>query len=377
MLLKTPAPVGNHLSMIDDWIDESGVSGAAVSVRVDGQEIASRYAGEQSPGVAVDEATLFGLASVSKPITAALVMALVDDGLVSLEEPIVRFVPEFAAPAPDGNSQLESTRRLITVRQALAHLTGLPEDLPPGTLRSRDMPDLATITDHLIAQPLQFEPASELRYSNAGYALLGRLVERVTGQDIWDFARDRLLGPMGLSAIVARPTVEQAGRIARVADAGSPGTEHEAYNSPYWRDLAIPWGGLYGTTRDIAAFAEQFTNGNSLPLSRRARALMITDQADGVAGGLTSLKLVWRPAHWGLGWEVKGSKRRHWTGDYTSSATYCHWGAAGTLVWSDPAIGVTVAVFGNRMTFSQWPFQPVARWSRLSNAIVAASGRSD
>jgi CubicO group peptidase (beta-lactamase class C family) len=99
---------------------------------------------------------------------------------------------------------------------------------------------------------------------------------------------------------------------------------------------------------------------------------MTSDQANGVAGGLQMLRLVWTPAHWGLGWEVKGSKRRHWTGDYTSPRTYCHWGSAGTLVWSDPERALTVAAFGNRYTAKGWPFTPVARWARLSNAIVAA-----
>jgi CubicO group peptidase (beta-lactamase class C family) len=132
---------------------------------------------------------------------------------------------------------------------------------------------------------------------------------------------------------------------------------------------------LFGTAVDIASFAEQFMIGGKLPLSRRARQLMTTDQVDGVSGGLSSLKLVWRPVHWGLGWEVKGGKRRHWTGEYTSPETYCHWGAAGTLVWSDPACGITAAIFGNRTTFSQWPFQPVARWARLTNAIIASPNR--
>jgi beta-lactamase class C len=331
-------------------------------------------AGDASPGHSVTENTLFGLASVSKPVTAALVMCLVDDGRVSLEEPIVRFVPEFGSPSPDGISAWEAGRRLITVRQALAHLTGLPEDLPPGTVRARQMPSVEALTDHLIALPLQFEPGSELRYSNAGYALLGRLIERVAGQDIWAYARERLLGPMGITDIVARPNEIESHRIAQVADASHAGTEYESYNSRYWRDLAIPWGGLYGTSRAVAEFAEQFLFPSTMPLSSRARQLMTTDQAGGVDGGLTSLKVVWRPAHWGLGWEIKGSKRRHWTGDYTSPQTWCHWGAAGTLVWTDPSNGITVAMFGNRMSFSQWPFQPTALWSRLSNAIIAELG---
>lgn len=372
--MNATSTLGVSLKQIEDWIEPAGVAGASVTVRLRGDEVATHVAGEAVPGLPVSRETLFGLASVSKPVTAALVMTLVDDGLVSLEEPVARFVPEFGAPAPTGTPEWEASRRLVTVRQALAHLTGLPEDLPPRTLRARDMPSLATLTDHLIALPLQFEPGTALRYSNAGYAVLGRLLERVTGEDIWAYARHRLLDPMGLTGIVARPSGSDAGRIAYVADAGSTGTDHEAYNSTYWRDLAIPWGGLYGTTRDVAAFAEQFIHSSNLPLSQRARELMIADQADGVSGGLTSLKVIWNPAHWGLGWEVKGTKRRHWTGDYTSPSTICHWGAAGTLVWADPECGVTVSVFGNRMTFSQWPFQPAARWSRLSNSIIAALG---
>jgi beta-lactamase class C len=369
--LTSATSLDQVLAQIDRWIEPSGVAGAAVAVRCDGELVGERYAGEGQPGYPVGLETLFGLASVSKPITAAVVMTLVDDGLISLEEPIVRFVPEFGTASPDGTPQWEAARGLISVRQALAHLTGLPEDLPPGTLRARDLPSLDTITDHLIALPLQFEPGTALRYSNAGYALLGRLINRVTGRDIWDYARERLLEPMGLDGIVARPGPELDDRIALVADAGSAGSDHESYNSRYWRDLAIPWGGLFGTARDIAAFAEQFLTGGTLPLSARARELMTTDQANGVSGGLTSLKLNWDPASWGIGWEVKGNKRRHWTGDYTSPATWCHWGAAGTLVWTDPTIRVTVAVFGNRTSFSQWPFQPVARWARLSNAIIA------
>jgi beta-lactamase class C len=360
------------LTQIDQWVSDGAVTGAAVVVRSHGQEIARRYVGEAQPGIPVGPETLFGLASVTKPITASVVMLLVDDGQIGLDEPVTRFVPELAAAAPDGNPQWEAARSMITVRQVLAHVSGLAEDLPPGKLRARDLPDRDTITDHLMALPLQSEPGSALLYSNAGYGVLGRLVHRVTGRDIWDVAQDRLLGPIGLAGIVARPGPDLNQRIATVADAGSQGSEHESFNSRYWRDLAIPWGGLFGTPADIARFAESFIGGGSNPLSKRARTLMTSDQANGVSGGLAMLRLVWHPAYWGLGWEVKGAKRRHWTGEYTSPDTYCHWGSAGTLVWTDPTIGLTVAVFANRTTYSQWPYQPVARWARLSNAIIAS-----
>lgn len=360
------------LRTIEGWIEPDGPAGAAVVVRFQGQLVAERYAGEAQPGIAVAAETLFALASVTKPITAAVVMTLVDDGLLSIDDPVARFVPEFAAPNPDGNGEWAAARGLITLRQALCHTTGLPEDLAPGTLRGRDLPSLETITDHLIRLPLSFAPGAELRYSNAGYALLGRLVRNVTGREIWDHARERVFGTMGLNDIVARPARSEDDRIAHVADAAGAGTDHESYQSRYWRDLAIPWGGLFGTARDIARFAESFMLHTNAPLSPATRALMITDQAGGVTGGITSLKLTWRPAHWGLGWEVKGGKRRHWTGELTSPATYCHWGAAGTLVWADPTRELTVVMFGSRTTYNMWPFKPVARWARLSDAIVTA-----
>ena len=99
---------------------------------------------------------------------------------------------------------------------------------------------------------------------------------------------------------------------------------------------------------------------------------MTADQANGVPGGVESAKVRWDVAHWGLGWEVKGSKRRHWTGELTSPATFCHFGAAGTLLWADPTHDLALAVFANRMVAPMWSFI-LARWARLSNAVAAAA----
>lgn len=69
---------------------------------------------------------------------------------------------------------------------------------------------------------------------------------------------------------------------------------------------------------------------------------------------------------------MKGSKRRHWTGELTSPATFCHFGAAGTLLWVDPVHDLALAVFANRSVAHMWAFI-LARWARLSNAVVAAA----
>ncbi|HEX5498860.1 MAG TPA: serine hydrolase, partial [Thermomicrobiales bacterium] len=107
-------------------------------------------------------------------------------------------------------------------------------------------------------------------------------------------------------------------------------------------------------------------------LSAAGARAMTTDQTDGVPGGVESAKVWWPSGRWGLGWEVKGPKRRHWTGELTSPATFCHFGAAGTLLWADPERDVTLAVFANRMVARMWGFI-LPRWARLSNAVAAAA----
>jgi beta-lactamase class C len=363
------------LAQIDSWIDPRGVAGAGAVVWRKGEIVAERYAGEARPGFAVDESTMFALASVTKPITAATVMSVVEEGLVSLDETVARFVPEFGTGPEPTNPEFEPVfegqRRLVTIRQLLSHTSGLPEDLAPGRLRYLEKNDLATMTDAMARLPLRSAPGAELLYSNAGFAVLARLVERLTGNEFWSEARWRVLDSLRMNDTIARPLGSDAARLAWVADASHAGSDVESYNSDYWRDLALPWGGLYGSPRDIARFAGAFLPGGPRLLSPASVDLMTSDQALGVSGGVQSMKVVWDPAYWGLGWEVKGGKRRHWTGDLTSPRTFCHFGAAGTLVWADPVRNVALAVFGNRTTIHLWPFAP-ARWARLSNSLIAA-----
>lgn len=362
------------LAQIDGWIGPQGVNGAAAAVWRGGEIAAERYTGAARPGVSVDERTMFALASVTKPVTATTVMTLVEAGLVALDEPVYRFVPEFApaSDSPDADPDLEARRREVTIRHVLSHTSGLPEDLAPGTLRYRDRPDLATMTEAMARLPLRTVPGTDLLYSNAGFALLGRLVERVTGGEFWAETHRRVLAPLRLEDTIARPDSGVEQRLALVADTNHAGSEVETYNSAYWRGLAMPWGGLFGSARDLARFAGSFLTGGPRLLSPPAVALMTSDQARGVSGGVQSMRVTWHPAFWGLGWEVKGNKRRHWTGELTSPRTFCHFGAAGTLLWADPTYDVALAVFANRTTTHLWPFVPAARWSRLCNAVLAA-----
>ncbi len=369
------AALARALRAIDEWIGPQGPSGVAVAVWRPDRIVAERFAGEARPGVPVSADTIFPLASITKPITATAVMTLVEAGALSLDEPVYRWIPEFrTAVAQDGlqpNPELERLRTTITARQLLSHVSGLPEDLGPRESRYAERVPLESIVDQYCRLPLLSTPGAELRYSNAGFGIVARLAERVSGREFWALTEERVLEPLGLHDTVVRPDASILGRFALLADTSHAGTDVETYNSEYWRQLAMPWGGAYGTPRDLARFAGAFMTGGPRLLSAAGVRAMTTDQTEGVPGGVESAKAWWPSGRWGLGWEVKGPKRRHWTGELTSPSTFCHFGAAGTLLWADPERQVALAVFANRMVSRMWGFI-LPRWARLSNAVVAA-----
>lgn len=202
--------------------------------------------------------------------------------------------------------------------------------------------------------------------------MLTRLTERVSGVSFWDLVREAILDPLGVADIVANPRGGFLPRVAHLEDTIHVGTEIETFNSAYWRSLALPWGGLFGTPRDAVRFAAMLLPSGERLLSPVAVAAMTNDQTLGVPGGVESAKIAWDPGRWGLGWEVKGEKRRHWTGELTSPRTFCHFGHAGTLLWGDPELDLALAVFANRSVTRMWGFI-LPRWARLSNAVAAAA----
>lgn len=365
---------GAVLAQVDEWVSPRGVPGVAAAVWHGGRVVAERRAGQSRDGVPVASDTLFALASVTKPIAAATVLSLVDDGTIDLDLLAGSYLPTFRETSSQDPADPDSERGTVTVRHLLSHLSGLPEDVASRDERLAGVPDLDALTDTLVALPLASRPDAVLRYSNAGYAALARLAETAARDDFWEMTRRRVLAPLGLDEIVARPSGADLDRLAHTAGAANPGTGHESYNSPYWRDLAIPWGGLFGTPAGVLRFAASFLPDQDAfpnhPLSPESIAAMTTDQAGGVPGGVESGKVWWDNAAWGLGWEVKGTKSNHWTGTATSPATFCHFGQAGTLVWADPERDLAMAVFANRTVTRMWGFI-LPRWARLSDDLVA------
>lgn len=364
------------LTALDAWVADGVVAGAAAAIWHRGAVVAVHQAGLAAGETPVGPDTLFPLASVSKPFTAATVLRLVEDGRLDLDDHVIDLLPEFGDVDTfdeDALPQLEALRDQITVRHLLCHTSGLPENISVKRMRMRNLPSLEQQVDLMCRLPLVAAPGTELLYSNPNYGILSRLAAHAAGREFHRLLRSSVLRPFGVADdVVIQPGDELDPRIAHVDDPASAGTPAESYNTPWWRGLGIPWGGLYGTPEGVLSFIAAFLPGHRRVLAAETVTLMTTDQTGGAPGGVASAGVRWPVGRWALGWEVKGEKRRHWTGDLTSPATFCHWGQAGTLAWADPERDLALAVFGNRTVRYGWPLRP-PRWAALSDAIVRAA----
>ena len=348
------------LGIAEGWVRDGVVPGVSVAVARHGALVATRAVGNKSAGGGgpVDETTLYSVASVTKPFTAAAALRMVERGELSLDEPLRRLV-----------RALPTGQRDLMLRDLLRHTAGLVKDVPDETdLWEREAPFADIVAAAATAAPLE-EPNLAVRYSNVGYWIAGGAIAAAAGKPFADVLRDEVLRPFGLADVVVAPGEELAHRLARRYG------KAKIMNAPYGRQLASPGGGLFATATDLVRFASVFLAGGVTPEGGRVLGpasvrLMTTDQTGGLPGGIADL-LEWPVCAWGLGWEVKGAKRAHWTGDLTSPATFAHPGQSGCLLWADPASGIAVAALANRDLSTGWTVAP-ARWARFANAIVAA-----
>lgn len=357
-------------SQIDDWVAEGVVPGASIAISHRGELVSKRHAGEARPGTPVSDSTLFGMASLSKPITAAAFLAISDEGLLDLDAPVSEVLPDFGADVNPMHStaMLEAERDDITFRQLLAHTSGLPENISPELYSPSSLLSRQEQIDLMLRTPLQSAPGERLRYSNLGPGIAARAAEVITGEDFLTIVRERVLQPMELQNILLAPEEDDVSRIAHLQDAANEGTPYETYNSEWWRATAVPWGGYYGSAEDVLRFTSSFLPGQESILSTESQQAMTVDQVNGVDGGVESMHTSWQPGYWAVGWEMKGTKPKHWTGNLTSPQTWDHWGFSGTLAWADPTRYLSAVVFANRSVKSMWMFRP-SRWTRLCDDL--------
>ena len=241
--------------IFDDQFTARKPPGMVVALVVDGELRWWKSWGQRdlAQGRPADLDTVFRIASLTKSFTAIAVLRLRDAGKLSLDDPAEKYLPELSRlryPTRD------SPR--ITVRHLLSHSAGLPEDNPWGDLQL-GMSDEEL--SHMLSRGLSFSsaPGTNYEYSNTAFALLGRLVERVSGQRIQDDLSEHVLRPLGMSATVWRQKDVPAERLAlgyghRASAPGTPlpGDFREEPQLPDGAYAAM--GGLYTSVRDLARY---------------------------------------------------------------------------------------------------------------------------
>ncbi len=176
---------------ITKQVNEQHVTGAAVGVYQDGALLVIKTYGlrDVAKNLPVDAATRFEIGSVTKQFTAAAILQLQEQGKLSIDDPLAKYLPSF----PHANE--------ITLRQLLNQISGLPNytSLPDITTAMATIPDA---TDKIVAyanKPLNFTPGTKWEYSNTNYWVLGKVVSRVSGMSYEDYVREHVFKPAGMT----------------------------------------------------------------------------------------------------------------------------------------------------------------------------------
>lgn len=270
--------------------------------------------------------TIFLLASISKPMTATGVMVLVDRGELSLGDAVHKYIPEFSA----------GDRKLITMRHLLTHTSGLPDQLPENVeLRKRQAP-LSEFVKAAIKTPLLFKPGADVKYQSMGILLASEVVQRIAGQPFPAFLDKEVYKPLGMDRTamglgkfkISDTALSQVDQAPGIYGGGNNDTKSWDWNSPYWRNLAAPWGGAHSTGPDVAKFLESFLKPDGKVLKPETAKSMIVDQNKGLK------------TSWGIGFAVRPGS----FGKGCSDRTFGHSGSTGTLAWCDPVKGASCVI---------------------------------
>lgn len=244
---------------IRETIDSGWAAGGAVAVMRDGEVVFSRGYGiaNLETGTPVAPDTVFRIGSVTKQFTSAAILLLCEDGLISLDDPVARYLPRFDQNDP------------TTIRQLLNHTAGLIDYTGREGFREREMwLPLTTgqLVDYVLsAEPLrEFEPGARWSYSSSNYVLAGAVVEAVSGQTLGSFLKARIFDPLGMIDTAMDDARDVVPRRATGYDRAV--VEEPGYLNARAVSMNIPFaaGAMRSTVGDLLKWSQALTHGGVL-----------------------------------------------------------------------------------------------------------------
>jgi serine-type D-Ala-D-Ala carboxypeptidase len=331
----------------------AGLTPMAVSlVARHGKLVWTHAVGQERPGgpPATIE-SVFPLASQTKPMTAAVIMALAERGMIGLTESASLTLPELAGDHEE-----------VMVYHLLTHTSGWSDDDHVAARVAKldeaiaSVPDGTDLLTHILLWPgwdvpRRLAAGQRMQYCNFNYSLLGEIVRRVTGDTLDAAMRRSLFEPIGMTSSAMIVDDDLRARLIERPPGIPLGPDHAgtplSTNHPLWEASDDGGSGVFASVVDLARFWQVFLDGGMVGatrvLSRDAVRVMTTNQIPGIEvdlGGVTRAE-----ASWGFGFGIAGHEAWPRFGGGTSSPrSFRHGGAGGIDGWIDPDSGI-VAVY--------------------------------
>ena len=376
------------MDVIKADVDKRVIPGAVVLVARHGKVALFETVGVRDPAtkVPMTKDTIFRIYSMSKPITSVAAMMLWEDGKFNLGEPVSKYIPQMGGlkvgvEKKDENGKptldLVAATRDMTIQDLFRHTSGLTYGFfGPGLVKKtyveakvwNDYPSNAELVDRLGKLPLAYQPGTTWDYSHST-DVLGRLVEVISRQSLYQFEKERLLDPLGMNdtSFYVTDKVKQSRIAEPFPDDRSIGVDAQ-FNDPRVVQAAESGGGgMVGTAMDYARFCQLLLNGGTLDgkriLGPKTVAYMTVDHL-GTVVAPGPLYLPGAGFGFGLGFAVRKDAG---VSPFAGSVGEYNWGGAGgTYFWVDPKEDMFVVFM------MQSPKQRVAYRYLLKDMIYAA-----
>jgi CubicO group peptidase (beta-lactamase class C family) len=318
---------------------------------------------------------IFWIASMSKPMTSVAVAMLADDGKLSFDDPVEKYLPEFrdmwvAGEQTPQQRVLVKAARPITLRDLMTHTSGL------GEYRATDPHwTLAAMIKVLTREPLRFQPGTRWSYSTAGMDALGRIVEVVSGMPYDKFIQTRLFNPLGMKDTTfwispaqkkrfVTPVISRAGKL-------EPTPIFYMYDGAVTDHERPPLGGagLFSTAEDVTKFYQMMLNHGEFNRHQILKPETVTEMTRKQTADLRA-----RPGMpWGLGFCIIEDPAQLESNKTLSPGTFGHGGAFGSQSWADPTSGLIYVLMISRDKLQPTPDDSTMRRA-YQRAVAHAPG---
>lgn len=323
---KTSSDLKPLDDLLADFIRENQIPGATLAISKDGKLVYDRSFGfsEIESKTEMQPGSMMRIASISKPVTATAVLQLVDQKKLKLNDRVF----EILSHKPMRRKKIEDDRlNEVTIKQLLQHTGGFDRDASFDPMfRSRQIaselrvscpPNADQIIKYMMTRPLDFDPGTKYGYSNIGYSLLGRVIEKVSGQKYEDYVRNEVLRPVGADGMYCGKTRRQHKRPQEAVyyqeddrNAISVFTTNRMTKPPYGAfcvEAMDSHGGWVASASDLVKFADAFNepqNSKLLSVESIAKMYACPDldywkRLDGSS----------RSVYYGMGWNVRLFRR--------------------------------------------------------------------